>query len=172
VLNGKTKRILAAFIGYAVLHLPGTKWMQPTLCSDDILFFKPSGAVPLKPYLQMRIKSKTAGHYPIDYGEGTDKEEDDIDPDGELFYHPYPCLVSLALVLIELHWASPIQDIAKDSNLALSPEMTNKDRYLMAGQIFASCQQDFEDQTRIAFDACLDQAIIQIPKMGRHMRTA
>ncbi|KAM0317313.1 hypothetical protein ACHAPQ_011050 [Fusarium lateritium] len=159
VLNGKTKRILAVLLGYAVLHLHGTEWMQPTLCSDDILFFKTSGAVPLKPYLQVRIKSKTAGHCPMDCGEGSDGEEDDMDPDDELFYHPYPCLVSLALILIELHQARPIQDIAKENNLTTSPEMTNEDRYLMAGQIFASCQQDFEDQTRTAIDACLDQAI-------------
>lgn len=159
VLNGKTKRILAVLLGYAVLHLHGTEWMQPTLCSDDILFFKTSGAVPLKPYLQVRIKSKTAGHCPMDYEEGTDGEEDDMDPDDELFYHPYPCLVSLALVLIELHQAKPIRDIAKENSVSLSPEMTNEDRYLMAGQIFASCQHDFEDQTRMAIDACLDQAI-------------
>ncbi|KAM0290547.1 hypothetical protein ACHAO9_004905 [Fusarium lateritium] len=95
----------------------------------------------------------------MDFENGTDVEEDDMDPDDELFYHPYPCLVSLALILIELHQARPIQDIARENNLTISPEMTNEDRYLMAGQIFASCQQDFEDQTRTAIDACLDQAI-------------
>ncbi|KAM0201902.1 hypothetical protein ACHAPA_005436 [Fusarium lateritium] len=159
VLNGKTKRILAVLLGYAVLHLHGTEWMQPTLCSDDILFFKTSGAVPLKPYLQVRIKSRTTSHHPMDCEDGADVEEDDMDPDDEQFYHPYPCLVSLALILIELHQARPIQDIAKENNLTMSPEMTNEDRYLMADQIFASCQQDFEDQTRMAIDACLDQAI-------------
>jgi hypothetical protein len=44
----------------------------------------------------------------MDYEEGTDREGDDMDPDDEPFYYPYPCLISLALVLIELHQAKPI----------------------------------------------------------------
>ncbi|KAM0555886.1 hypothetical protein ACHAPJ_006288 [Fusarium lateritium] len=160
VLNGKTKRILAVLLGYAVLHLHGTEWLQPTLCSDDILFFKTSGAVPLKPYLQVRIKSKTTMHCPMNSDDKVDDEEDEeVDPDDELFYHPYPCLVSLALILIELHQARPIQTIAEENNLTMSEDMTNEDRFLMAGQIFASCQQDFEDQTRMAINACLDPGI-------------
>ncbi|KAF4968625.1 hypothetical protein FSARC_4000 [Fusarium sarcochroum] len=160
VLNGKTKRILAVLLGYAVLHLYGTEWLQPTLCSDDILFFKTSGAVPLKPYLQVRIKSKAATHCPINSDDEIDEEEEDeIDPDDELVFHPYPCLVSLALLLIELHQAVPIETIAEGNNLTLSDDMTNEDRFFMAGQIFLSCQDDFEDQTRMAIDACLDPAI-------------
>ncbi|KAJ4252930.1 hypothetical protein NW762_010836 [Fusarium torreyae] len=88
-----------------------------------------------------------------------DEEDDQIDPDDELFYHPYPCLVNLALILIELHQARPVQSIAEENNLIMSEDMTNEERFLMAVKNFASRQQDFEDQTRMAIDACLDPGI-------------
>jgi hypothetical protein len=53
--------------------------MHPTLCSDNILVFKTSGAVPLKPYLQVCIDTKAAFHCPTDYKEGRERVND-IDP--------------------------------------------------------------------------------------------
>jgi hypothetical protein len=160
LLNGKTKRILAVLLGYAVLNLHGTEWLQPTLSSGDILFFKTNGTVPLKPYLQVHIKSKTATHYPIDRNnQVVDEEDDEADPDYELCYHPYPCLVSLALILIELHQGRPIQMIAEENNLLMPDEETDESRFLLAGQIFECCHQNFEDQTGMAIEACLNPNI-------------
>ena len=153
VLNGKTKRILAVLLGYAVIHLYGTGWSQPSWGSDNILFFKTGGAIPLKPYLELRPRPEGSDLFQSD---NMVREEDEDDPDDDLFYHPYPCLVSLALMLIELHQARPIESIAKELRLRMSPNMSNEDRFLVAGQIFASCKQDFEDQTRLAIDSCLD----------------
>lgn len=155
VLNGKTKRILAVLLGYAVLHFYGTGWIQPTLCSDDILFFKAKGGVPLKPYLQIRPGLAHSQSCPA--AEGADGGESD--PDDDLFYHPYPCLVNLALMLIELHQARPLETIAWEHHLTVSPEMSNEERFLVAGQIFDACKHDFEDQTSMAIDACLDVTI-------------
>ncbi|CEI60255.1 unnamed protein product [Fusarium venenatum] len=160
LLNGKTKRILAVLLGYAVLNLHGTEWLKPTLSSDNILFFKTNGTVPLKPYLQVHINSKTATHSPMDGNNRVvDEDEDQNDPDYELCFHPYPCLVSLALILIELHQGRSIQMIAEENNLLLPDEETDESRFLLAGHIFEFCQQDFEDQTRMAIDACLNPNI-------------
>ncbi|UNI24639.1 hypothetical protein JDV02_010372 [Purpureocillium takamizusanense] len=152
VLNDKTKRILAVLLGYAVLHVYGTGWIQPTLCSDDILFFKANGGVPLKPYLQIRpgpVKSQSC----------PEAERSEPDPDDDLFYHPYPCLVNLALMLMELHQARPLEVIAWEHRLTVFPDMSDEERFLVAGQIFDTCKHDFQDQTRMAIDACLDVTI-------------
>ena len=156
VLNGKTKRILAVLLGYAVVHLYGTGWSQPSWGSENILFFKTGGAIPLKPYLELQPRPEGSD---LHQASDTAREEDEDDPDDDLFYHPYPCLVSLALMLMELHQARPIESIAREHRLTMSPNMSNEDRFLVAGQIFASCKQDFEDQTRMAIDSCLDVTI-------------
>ncbi|KAJ6443903.1 peptidyl-prolyl cis-trans isomerase ppi1 [Purpureocillium lavendulum] len=155
ILNGKTKRILAVLLGYAVLHFYGTGWIQATLCSEDILFFKANGAVPLKPYLQLRPRSSSQSPC---MG-AAECEDSEPDPDDDLFYHPYPCLVNLALMLMELHKARPLEAIALEHQLETSPDMSDEDRFLVAGQIFDACRQDFEDQTSLAINACLDVTI-------------
>lgn len=155
-LTEKTKRILAVLLGYAVLHLLETPWLNSSWGPGNILFLATSFGTPLKPYIQLQF-----GNDVDNKSENTtvDSENDeDFDPD-DLISHPYPSLVALAAMLIELHLARSLQEIAQVHDLEFDDDMNDCAKYIATATIFDKCKDDISEKTREAIDKCLDQNI-------------
>ncbi|KAL6790875.1 peptidase S8/S53 domain-containing protein [Trichoderma sp. SZMC 28012] len=112
----KTKRILSLIIGYAVLHLNRTSWLQPGWGSANIKFFQTTTRkTPLRPFIQVDLPEA---------GTTTDVEPGSADKDEASFEdldagHPCPALIALAIVLIEVYFAKPFTKLAQMSGIPL-----------------------------------------------------
>lgn len=156
LLNEKTKRVLSVLLSYAVYHLIGTPWLQ-SWSSSNITFFRSATGLPLRPYIETHLDENMIQNIE---GPSLDSEEDDFDPDDAL-KPPYPCLVDLAVVLLELHKAVLFDNLAglcgistpDDSDMVMA-------RYIVSREVFRYCASEMTDQTRMAVQACLD------PKTG------
>ncbi|KAI2473480.1 hypothetical protein F4781DRAFT_192539 [Annulohypoxylon bovei var. microspora] len=151
VLNEKTKRILSVLLGYAVFHLNGTPWLQSPWNSSNVMFFRTFSGVPLRPYVETHLNDSLGE----DLGECAATDEDDFDPD-DLLSPPHPCLVGLAVVLIELHKAKPLEYLADIYRVPVADEMDSTARYILVREVFKHCRLDITDQTRMAINSCLD----------------
>ncbi|KAI0543078.1 hypothetical protein GGR58DRAFT_450634 [Xylaria digitata] len=158
-LTEKTKRILAVLLGYAALHLHGTSWLQSSWGPENILFLKTQFAIPLKPYIELQFSGDTKSNTtePVSDALGDD-EDDDFDPD-DLLSHPFPSLVSLAAILIQIHMARTLQSMAQDYGLVFSDDMNQNVKYFVTTQIFERCRPDISEQTRAAINECLSPSI-------------
>lgn len=162
-LTEKTKRILAVLLGYAILHLHETPWLSKSWGPDDILFLRTSSGTPLRPFIELQfgkdidnsVTSTTANNYDED-NDGDD--DDDYDPD-DVMSHPYPSLVALAAMLIELHLARRLQTIAPAHNLEYNEDMNDCAKYITTVEIFGKYKDDIAKQTRQAIDMCLNPDI-------------
>jgi hypothetical protein len=117
VFTEKTKRILSLIIGYAVLHLSGTSWLQSTWGSRDIKFFQTiSQKTPLRPFIQVHLlKASEISGIEID----TESDDDTIFDDGLNSGHRCPALIALAVVLIEIYFAKPFYKLAQMNGIPL-----------------------------------------------------
>lgn len=107
LLNEKTKRVLSVLLSYAIYHLIGTPWLQ-SWGSSNITFFRSNTGLPLRPYIETHLDKDMIDNI----GEPSlANEEEDFDPDDAL-RPPYPCLVDLAVVLLELYKATLFDDLA------------------------------------------------------------
>lgn len=155
-LTEKTKRILAVLLGYAVIHLLETPWLNSSWGPGNILFLRTSSGTPLKPYIQLQFGDdieNNAESAVID-----SNSDEDFDPD-DLISHPYPSLVALAAMLIELHLTRRLQTIAQANDLDYHDDMNDRAKYIATAVIFDKCKNDISEQTREAIDSCLDQNI-------------
>ncbi|CAG9951373.1 unnamed protein product [Clonostachys rosea f. rosea IK726] len=146
-LTEKTKRILAVLLGSTILHLHDTPWLQPGWNSSSIFFFQTTSSnIPLRPFIQTQLvvqdlndqgqdeqesQSNASGAeflegYPnsmdpddLDLG---DLDPDDIFPDPDDIEHPFPTLVTLAIVLMELYLELPFEILAKNRDDLYFPE--------------------------------------------------
>ncbi|KAF4960853.1 hypothetical protein FGADI_686 [Fusarium gaditjirri] len=108
----KTKRILSLIIGYTVLHLYGTSWLQPGWGSSSIKFFQTtSNTVPLRPFIETKLPKDGAMNVADDY---EDDEIDDMDAG-----HCCPELVALAVVLLEINFVKPFSQLAAMHDIQL-----------------------------------------------------
>lgn len=104
-LTEKMKRVLSVLLAYSVLHLHGTPWLRPSnFRPDNIFFYGTSTAIPLKPYIHTSLAET------VDNPEHTN-QDGDVDPD-DLPLHPYPEIVMLAVMLIELYVVQPLHTLA------------------------------------------------------------
>jgi hypothetical protein len=156
VLNERIKRILSVLLGYAVLHLHETSWLSPIWGSCNVMFFRSSGGLPMRPYLSAQLSddSATVQVNP----RSTDNDEEEFDPD-DLLLPPYPCLIGLAIVLMELHKASSLRSLSEVYEVQLNDETDLANRFIIAKAIFKCCSHEFTDMTRMAIGACLDPNI-------------
>lgn len=112
----KTKRILSLIIGYAVLHLSGTSWLQSTWGSGDIKFFQTmTQKTPLRPFIQVNLP-KTCETPDIDID---NEPNDDAMFDEFNSGHRCPALIALAVVLIEIYFAKPFHKLAHMNDIPL-----------------------------------------------------
>ncbi|KAK1252176.1 hypothetical protein MKX08_003363 [Trichoderma sp. CBMAI-0020] len=156
-LTDKSKRILAVLLGYAVLHLLETPWLHNSWGPDSILFHRTPSGTPLKPYIELHFGKDIE----ISATNNTSDNDDDqdFDPD-DLISHPYPSLVSLAAMLIELHLARRLQAIAQAYDLKFDDDMNECAKYAATTQIFKMCKDNISEATREAIKQCLDQTIV------------
>lgn len=163
--TGKTRRILAVLLSYAVLHLQDTPWLQPTWSSSDILFFRTMDSeIPLRPFLQTRLsRTEPPGlnlddHARLDpCGVGDELEYDDFDPD-EQMQHPCPTILTLAIMLMEVYFAMPFEDIARRLDHEVSRDASFLTKYFVAIDIFEAYREEMPDLFLYTVEKCLDRA--------------
>jgi len=178
-LTEKTKRILALLLSYAVLHLYGTTWLQSSWGSSNIVFLQTkSSSIPLKPFIQAQlvqdhgssslVASKACqldedGELDPDDIDRDDIDPDDIDPDDLLPHHQCPCLVTLAIMLMEVYLATPFQTLGAKYEVKLSDGSDNNLRYLEVLQVFQHCKFEIPEnsQFRSSLNNCLDMNLWQ-----------
>lgn len=156
LLNEKIKRMLSVLLGYAVLHLHGTSWLSSDWDSRNVMFFRSFDGLPMRPYIRTQLSDDEATGRPSSVNSTDDEEE--FDPD-DLLLPPYPCLIGLAVVLMELHKAAPLKNLSQIYNIPITGEEDLASRFIIARRIFRCCDHDFTDQTRLAIHACLDPNI-------------
>lgn len=163
--TGKTRRILSVLLSYAVLHLQDTPWLQPTWSSSDILFFRTmESEIPLRPFLQTRLSGIQAPGLDVDdhaelkpSGEEDEFDCDDIDPDDQM-QHPCPTILTLAIMLMEIYFAMPFQDIAMRLNHEVARDSPFLTKYFVAIDILEAYRDEMPDLFLQAVDKCLDRA--------------
>ncbi|KAF7553489.1 hypothetical protein G7Z17_g3625 [Cylindrodendrum hubeiense] len=175
-LTEKTKRILAVLLSYAVLHLHGTPWLQPTWDSSKILFFQTSSStIPLRPFIQTDLAQEIVSKGACDKESGNqynkdvfnddfdpddfdpdDLDPDDIDPDD--FEHPFPALVSLAILLMELYFATPFDVLERNRGFELPQGTESCKRSLDVASIFDKYKREIPQNSPFyyAIEKCLD----------------
>ncbi|KAI0183575.1 pfs domain-containing protein [Xylaria flabelliformis] len=173
----KARRVLAVILSSSVLHLLDTPWLQPTWSSNHVLFFRTaSGAVPLRPLIQIQLSSLEHGQFslngtaPKDYNdEQTDSDDidpDDIDPD-DLVRHQCPTLISLAVILMEVYFGTPFEILAGRYGVELGPnaESPSCTRYIDTNLVFEACRGEIPENCLFlyAIDKCLDPTIWEGP---------
>lgn len=170
-LTEKTKRILAALLSYAILHLHGTPWLQSTWDSSRILFFQTSTAkIPLRPFIQADFAQEIAsedvragglkGHSNLHVSEVAvdpdDLDPDDLDPDD--FEHPFPTLVTFAIILMELYFTTPFSELARNRGFELPHGTENRKRSLDVTTIFNKYKREIPQNSSFYYgiEKCLD----------------
>lgn len=169
-LTEKTKRIVAVLLGYAVLHLQGTQWMKPSWRPSEVVFYKSSSSIPLRPYIQISLADDPTDYSPriaeAPNEDTNDSDNDDDDDDNFGFSHPFPCLVTLAIMLMELYFSRPFGKFAAASlDSDMDMDMIDSDgRYAIALQTFSKYAgaNEFTEEYRRAIDKCLDLNIDHI----------
>ncbi|KAK7703351.1 hypothetical protein SLS64_009018 [Diaporthe eres] len=153
----RTKRILYLIIGNTVLHLHDTSWLQPDWGSAHIKFFRAaSSEIPLRPFIEARLDYRTAG---------LDDERDDRDA----FYHPCPVLVSLAVVLLELYFVKPFNELAKEQNVDLIEGPMGRIAVIDLDQVYSGveegggCESQIPEDyrgLRVAVENCISDKLL------------
>ncbi|KAH8742705.1 putative subtilisin [Diaporthe sp. PMI_573] len=180
-LTEKTKRILAVLLSYAVLHLHGTPWLQPTWDSSKILFFRTLGSkIPLRPFIQTQlgrediqpgfgaVAQKDCGGCSshVDDDSASEVDPDDLDPDDlgvddldpDDIEHPFHTLVTLAIILMELYMATPFAELVKNRHLGLPERPDHRTRLLDVASVFDEYRREIPQNTQFyyAIERCLD----------------
>lgn len=156
VFTEKTKRLLSLIIGYAVLHLSGTSWLQSTWGSRDIKFFQTtSQKTPLRPFIQVHLtKANESPDVEID-------NEPDDDAGFEDFNSGHRCtaLIALAVVLIEIYFAKSFHKLAQMKGIPLE-SLDNNITLIDVDQVFGSNENEMEGwRSEIPEDSYLLTAI-------------
>ncbi|CAI6097458.1 unnamed protein product [Clonostachys chloroleuca] len=184
-LTEKTKRILAILLSYAVLHLHDTPWLQPSWNSSDIFFFQTlsSKNIPLRPFIQTQLmavqdlndqgQDEQKPQCNADDVEFLERDPDDMDPDDldpdvldpdEIFTdpdnieHPFPTLVTLAIVLMELYLAAPFDILAKNRDLYFPDNVDSRTRSLDVASVFNEYKREIPQNSQFYYviENCLD----------------
>ncbi|PMD37409.1 subtilisin-like protein [Hyaloscypha variabilis F] len=172
-ITEKTKRILAVLLSYAVLHLHGTPWLQPTWGSSSIMFFQTaSSAIPLRPFIHTRLAQEGTDAITLELDHIEQHEEvscdpndfdadgfdlDGIDPD-DLMLHHFPSLVTLAVMLMELYLATPFEILAKKYGIELLDGVENRTGFIDVDLVFQECKSEIPENSQFyyAIEKCLD----------------
>jgi hypothetical protein len=175
LLTEKTKRILAVLLSYAVLHLHDTPWIRPNWDSSQVLFFHtPASKIPLRPFVQAQLLEQNddknavkeafgvgISHKDLEDVDPDDLEFDDLDPDD--VGHPLPILVTLAIMLMELYFATPFEALAKNRDLRVPESTDSPTRSLDVAVIFDAYKREMPRNSQFyhAVEKCLDPWIWQ-----------
>ncbi|RSM19544.1 hypothetical protein CDV31_001704 [Fusarium ambrosium] len=155
----KTKRILSLIIGYTVLHLHGTSWLQPGWGSSNIKFFQTTSCkTPLRPFIEAQLPK--AGSDASNQGFqsiGDDLEDDDDELDSG---HCCPEVVALAVVLMEVYFAKPFKRLAAMHDIQLIETKSGRITLMDVDQVFEGDEENEEGwRSQIPEDSPLLEAI-------------
>ena len=153
LMTEKTKRILVVLLSYSVLHLYETKWMQ-SWSSLSLVFFRTKvGETPLRPFLQISISDMPKPGDDTGQAEGSAESETD-----DLLPHPCSTIVNLAVMLMEVFFAAPFNNLAKRFDVSASGETSGPSRYWDVEEVFEACKGDILEDSRFrsVVDKCLD----------------
>lgn len=176
-LTEKTKRVLAVLLSYAVLHLHGTPWLQPSWNSSSIMFYQTANSsIPLRPFIQAQLVQDSIDDtmhepacvvhqeqaYDPDNSDSDEGDLNDIDPD-DLVLHHCPTVVTLAVMLMELYLATPFEVLAKKYGINLPDGIQNRTLSIDAYLVFQECKSEIPENSnfRSAVEKCLDPKIWQ-----------
>jgi hypothetical protein len=163
-LTEKTKRILTVLLSYAVFYLHGTTWLGSSWGASDILFFTTkSGTVPLRPFFCRQLireqlsTSPNCAAGPDDERGHAPNNEAYTDPDDLLSHHPCSNFVTMAILLLEIHLATPFQNLAKQCGIEISNSYNDSLRFLQAFQVFKAYETEIPENSllRTAIQNCL-----------------
>ncbi|KAK2811628.1 hypothetical protein FQN50_001970 [Emmonsiellopsis sp. PD_5] len=155
ILTEKLKRVLAVLLAYSVLHFRGTPWLQPAYFNAaNIIFFRTATTIPLKPYIHAGLNE--VNHNATEDTRKLGDLDSETDPDDQPL-HPYPDIMMLGVMLMELYLVRPFQSLAASAGVELEDRdnMDDNTRYVVAVEIFERSKSEFSDNYREAVDACL-----------------
>lgn len=158
-LTEKTKRIVAVMLGHGVLHLHGTGWIQQSWGASNVIFHQISSAIPIRPYIQLRL----ADDVPEFIADETDASEDDEDYFGndDCFAHPFPGLVTLGMMLMQVYMARTFDSFAQEFEMEDPGQLDSNAKFALASLAFKKHASaiSFSEQYWYAIDRCLDPNI-------------
>ncbi|PNP74525.1 hypothetical protein FNYG_12148 [Fusarium nygamai] len=162
----KTKRILSLIIGYTVLHLYGTSWLQPGWGSSNIKFFQTTSyKTPLRPFIEAELLKTEA---PREYDDESAEEFDSG--------HSCPEMVALAVVLMEIYFVKSFKQLAEMHNIPLIETRSGRITLMDVDQVFWGDEEGAEGwRSQIpedsplleAIDNCLDGELWEDDQGGR-----
>ncbi|KAH6960043.1 hypothetical protein BKA56DRAFT_662563 [Ilyonectria sp. MPI-CAGE-AT-0026] len=153
----KTKRILSLIIGYTVLHLNGTSWLQLGWGSANIKFFQTTSCkTPLRPFIQTQLPKATPDfRLVVNGGDGDDDTSDELDSG-----HRCPALVALAVVLMEVYFVKPFKKLAEMHDIPLIEDPSGRITLIDVDQVFNGEEIEKEGwRSQIPEDSALLTAI-------------
>jgi len=178
----RTRRILAIILSFAVLHLHDTEWLQPTWGSANVLFFPtmPSN-IPLRPFVHTPITdhgsdtdADKSSEHSVDDAASDETESDDFNPDDfnpdDFISHKCPILVILAVMLMEVYFATPFEALAKRyRGTGIGPETSGILRYVDADIVFRKCKGEITENSQFhyAVNKCLNPTVWEDKEGGR-----
>ncbi|KAI7762691.1 hypothetical protein LZL87_014238 [Fusarium oxysporum] len=146
----KTKRILSLIIGYTVLHLHDTSWLQSGWGSSNIKFFQTTACkTPLRPFIEAQLR-KIDNSYEC---ESDSIEELDSG-------HSCPDMVALAVVLMEIFFVKPFRQLAEMHDIPLIETDSGRITLMDVDQVFWGDEEGEEGwRSQIPEDSPLLEAI-------------
>lgn len=137
----KEKRVLALILAYSLLQLCGSPWLRETFSKEHITFFYKSADEPDydRPYISTRFDE------PLTVAKGLDVNQ----------LHRNPSILSLGILLLELHKERPIEAYRKPEDLINGTEVNiNTDYTVVDREVkkLKDCSLDYQE----AIQACLD----------------
>ncbi|WAO86248.1 PNP-UDP-1 domain-containing protein [Fusarium falciforme] len=167
----RTKRILAVILSSTVFHLHNTPWLEPSWNSSNVLFFQTSSsAVTLRPFIQTKLSlldfspPHDGREHSPDATDSEDLDPDDFDPDDmdpdDWLMHRCPILVTLAVMLLEIYFATPFDVLARRCKVDLGdPQSSTK--HLDVSVVFQACRTEIPENSQfyVAVGSCLDPQV-------------
>lgn len=158
-LTEKTKRIIAVMLGHGVLHLHGTGWMQQSWGASNVIFYQMSSAIPIRPYIQVNLMENVSERG----AEDSDASDDDEDYFGndDCFAHPFPGLVTLGMMLMQVYMARTFGSFAQEFGMEDPENLDSNSKFALASLAFKKHASaiSFSEQYWHAIDRCLDPNI-------------
>ncbi|KAH7161648.1 hypothetical protein EDB81DRAFT_683583 [Dactylonectria macrodidyma] len=158
----KTKRILSLIIGYTVLHLHGTSWLQPGWGSSNIKFFQTTSCkTPLRPFIEAQLPKASPSGQAHDFQSIENHPDDDDGMSDELDSgHCFPEVVALAVVLMEVYFAKPFKRLAALHDIQLIETQSGRITLMDVDQVFEGYEENEEGwRSQIPEDSPLLEAI-------------
>jgi hypothetical protein len=141
-LKLKESRALAVVLAHAILHYCESPWVPDTWNKEHVNFFTTINGHPdlMRPYLATQFESLSNGP--------EEKSEN-------MFGHPNPALLSLGILLIELHLSKPIESLwdFDDTDDGMEGMNTN---WITAEKQLEKMGDDLYEGYRNAIQACLN----------------